>query len=173
LESLRDDFVDTRRHPPLLGEGRRLGAATARGRSRRDRIAAGGVPVADRLRRTGVALCRRDGSLPARTRGLHRSRAVDSGRSRPVAFTAGRRAMNLLRRIVPSPLCSLALLAAWLMLARTPGAVDLTVGAALAIGVPHLFPGLRVQGTRPRRPLVALRYVLTVCRDVIDRKSGV
>lgn len=81
--------------------------------------------------------------------------------------------MNLLRRIVPSPLCSLALLAAWLMLARTPGAVDLAVGAALAIGVPHLFPGLRVQGTRPRRPVVALRYVLTVCRDVIRSNFAV
>lgn len=75
--------------------------------------------------------------------------------------------MNLLRRVLPAPLSSVALFVAWLLLARAPGAGNVALGVLLALGVPHLFPALRMQGTRVRRPGAFARYVLAVCRDVI------
>ena len=60
--------------------------------------------------------------------------------------------MNLLRRVLPAPLSSVALFVAWLLLARAPGAGNVALGVLLALGVPHLFPALRMQGTRVRRP---------------------
>lgn len=75
--------------------------------------------------------------------------------------------MNLLRRILPAPLSSLALFVAWLLLARAPGATDLALAVVLSLGVPHLLPGLRMHGMRVRRPLVFVRYVFAVCRDVV------
>lgn len=75
--------------------------------------------------------------------------------------------MNVLRRLVPAPLTSASLFATWLLLSRGPGATDVVVGALLALAVPHVFPGLRTRGARPHRPVLMLRFALTVCRDVV------
>lgn len=75
--------------------------------------------------------------------------------------------MSALRRLVPSPLTSAGLLAAWLLLARAPGSVDVVLGLVLALAIPHGFPGLRFADARPRRPLVIARFVLRVCADVV------
>jgi len=54
------------------------------------------------------------------------------------------------KRIVPSPLLSLCLLIAWLMLNESASAGHLLLGAALALGLPHLTDRLR-----PDRPSLA------------------
>lgn len=81
--------------------------------------------------------------------------------------------MNILRRMVPSPAASLALFVAWLLLARTPATADVVLGLVLALAVPHAFPGLRLGGTRLRRPAVIARFVLTVCADVVVSNAEV
>ncbi len=73
--------------------------------------------------------------------------------------------MTWFRRIVPAPLTSAALLALWLALARAVTAGQVLVGLALALGVPILTSNLRPKA-RVRRPLVIVRYILTVGLDV-------
>ena len=75
--------------------------------------------------------------------------------------------MSTLRRLVPAPLTSVALLVAWLLLARTPGIADILLGLVLALAIPHAFSGLRIGDARVRRPLLAMRYVARVCMDVV------
>lgn len=73
----------------------------------------------------------------------------------------------MIRRILPSPLLSLALAAIWLVLARsyTPG--SFVMAALLGVVVPLLTQSLRPTPVRFRRPLVALRLFLRVGVDVI------
>lgn len=75
--------------------------------------------------------------------------------------------MTILRKVAPAPLLSVALFALWIVLARaaTPGNVLLAL--ALAIAVPHLTSSLRLTKVRVRRPLVVVRYILTVGYDVL------
>jgi multicomponent K+:H+ antiporter subunit E len=75
--------------------------------------------------------------------------------------------MTVLARIVPVPLLSAALLALWLLLARSAGAGDVLIGLGLAIGVPLLTASLRPTRVSVRRPLVAMRYLLRVAGDVV------
>lgn len=74
--------------------------------------------------------------------------------------------MTLLRRLVPAPLLSSALLALWLALARSASPGQLLLGLALALSVPLLTSRLRVKA-RVRRPLVVVRYIGTVAYDVL------
>lgn len=75
--------------------------------------------------------------------------------------------MTFLRRLFPAPLASVALLALWLALARSTSAGQVLVGLALALGVPVLTANLRPTRVRVRRPLVVVRFILTVARDVV------
>jgi len=72
-----------------------------------------------------------------------------------------------LKRIVPMPLLSAALLALWVALAReaSPGQVILGIGLALA--VPLMTANLRATTARVRRPAVVVRFILTVGHDVL------
>lgn len=75
--------------------------------------------------------------------------------------------MTLLRRLVPAPLLSAALLALWLALARSTSAGQLLLGLALALAVPRLTAKLRLAAVRVRHPLVVARFILRVGGDVL------
>lgn len=72
-----------------------------------------------------------------------------------------------LKRLVPAPLTSAALLALWVVLARTVSVGQLLLGLLLAFGVPILTSGLRPTKVRVRRPLVIARFILRVGYDVL------
>jgi len=71
-----------------------------------------------------------------------------------------------LRRIVPLPGLSIALLAIWLVLARSVSAGQIALGLVIALAVPVLVSNLW-PASRPRRPFTVLRYTLLVCGDVV------
>lgn len=75
--------------------------------------------------------------------------------------------MSLFRKVVPAPLTSAALLALWLALARAWSVGQVILGVVLAIVVPILTSNLRPARVLVRSPLVVVRYILTVGRDVI------
>jgi multicomponent K+:H+ antiporter subunit E len=81
--------------------------------------------------------------------------------------------MNRLRRWLPAPLLSVALLAMWAMLARSASAGQLVLGAALALGIPLVTSRLRPVISRVRRPGVVLRYVVCVACDVVASNLAV
>jgi multicomponent K+:H+ antiporter subunit E len=62
---------------------------------------------------------------------------------------------------------SAALLALWLVLARSVSPGHLLLGFSLALIVPPLTASLRPTNVRVRRPLVILRYILQVGFDVV------
>jgi multicomponent K+:H+ antiporter subunit E len=72
-----------------------------------------------------------------------------------------------LRKVVPAPLTSAALLALWLVLARNPGMGHVLLGLLLAIGTPLLTANLRPTRVRVRRPLVVARFIALVGLDVL------
>lgn len=75
--------------------------------------------------------------------------------------------MSYLGKLVPAPLSSAALFALWLALARSVTLGQVLLGLALALAVPVLTASLRPTHVRVRRPLVVLRFVATVCFDVV------
>lgn len=75
--------------------------------------------------------------------------------------------MTQLRRLVPAPLLSASLLALWLALARTVSVGQVLLGLFLALVVPVLTSNLRPTNVRVKRPLVVVRFILTVGRDVL------
>lgn len=75
--------------------------------------------------------------------------------------------MKTLGRLVPAPLTSAALLALWLVLARSTSAGHVLFGLALALATPILTSRLRPTRVRVRRPLAVLRFILTVGHDVL------
>jgi multicomponent K+:H+ antiporter subunit E len=75
--------------------------------------------------------------------------------------------MTLMRRLVPAPLLSLALVVLWLALARKASVGQLLLALALGLAVPFMTVALRQMTIRVRRPLTVLRYLLTVGYDVI------
>jgi multicomponent K+:H+ antiporter subunit E len=75
--------------------------------------------------------------------------------------------LTLLKRLVPAPLTSAALLALWLALARAVSAGQVLLGLVLALAVPLLLSRLRPTTVRVRRPLVVVRFILTVGYDVL------
>jgi len=75
--------------------------------------------------------------------------------------------MIFLRRLVPAPLTSVALLALWLVLARTASVGQLLLGLVLALAVPLLTSSLRPERVRVRRPLAIARFILRVGHDVV------
>ena len=75
--------------------------------------------------------------------------------------------MTFLRKLVPAPLTSAALLAMWIVLARSSSVGQIVLGLVLALVVPYLTRNLRPTRVRVRRPLVVVRYILTVGYDVL------
>lgn len=72
-----------------------------------------------------------------------------------------------MKRLLPWPQLSLALVAMWLLLAREFNLGQIVLGIAFGIGAPALLAPLRPARPRVRRPLVLARLIGTVGRDVI------
>ena len=81
--------------------------------------------------------------------------------------------MTNVRRFVPAPLWSAALLALWLVLARSTSPGHVLLGLGLALVVPPITVSLRPTPVRVRRPLVIARYTLQVGFDVVHESFGV
>lgn len=75
--------------------------------------------------------------------------------------------MKALKTLLPAPLMSAGLLALWLMLARDTSAGQLLLGLILALAVPMLTLDFRPTTVRVRRPVVVVRFIFTVGRDVL------
>lgn len=75
--------------------------------------------------------------------------------------------MSLLRRLLPAPWLSVALLLLWLALSRSASPGQLVVGVILAIWIPVLTTKLRLSPLRATHPWLALRYLGRVLFDVI------
>lgn len=75
--------------------------------------------------------------------------------------------MTLLRKLVPAPGLSAALLVLWLLLARSASAGQWLVGLVLGVAVPLLVANLRIRPVRVRKRLIA-RYLLTVGLDALQ-----
>lgn len=72
-----------------------------------------------------------------------------------------------MRRLVPAPLLSVALLLAWLLLNGTVHPSHLALGALLAILIPLWSERLRTDRPRLRNPRAAARLALVVLRDIV------
>lgn len=72
-----------------------------------------------------------------------------------------------MRRWLPAPLLSAALLALWLMLQESLSPGHLLLGSVLAVLLPRLMAPLRPPSGPVRRPLVLARLTMTVGHDVV------
>ena len=78
-----------------------------------------------------------------------------------------------MKRLLPTPLLSLALLALWLLLNRSVSAGHLILGTVLAIAIPLLTAGLRPMRVRVRRPGMILRLAFNVMVDTVQSNIAV
>ncbi len=72
-----------------------------------------------------------------------------------------------MRRLIPSPVLSLALLLLWILLMQSLSAGTLLLGAALALFWPVVTSGLRPAPVRLRRPLVMARLCGRVVLEML------
>lgn len=72
-----------------------------------------------------------------------------------------------LRRWLPNPLLSAALLLLWLMLNQSLAPGQILLGALLGLAVPRLTLPLRPIQARPRKPFVIAVLVLVSLREII------
>lgn len=72
-----------------------------------------------------------------------------------------------MRRWLPQPLLSAALLVVWLLLNNTLAPAHVLLGALLAWLVPQLAAPFRPAPVRLRRPLLAARLLAQVLRDIV------
>lgn len=75
--------------------------------------------------------------------------------------------------IVPSPLLSLALFVAWLMLNESASAGHLLLGAAFALGLPHLTDRLRPDRPRLARWSDIAQLAAVVLLDIVKSNIAV
>lgn len=78
-----------------------------------------------------------------------------------------------MKRLLPSPLLSVALFVLWLLLSRSVSAGHLILAAVLAVLIPLLTRGLRPLPVRIRRPGMVLRLGLRVVADTIESNFAV
>ena len=78
-----------------------------------------------------------------------------------------------MKRLLPSPLLSVALFLLWLLLSRSVSAGHLILATVLAVLVPLLTGGLRPLPVRIRRPGMVLRLGLRVVADTIASNLAV
>lgn len=79
----------------------------------------------------------------------------------------------MVKRILPAPMLSLALLALWLLLNRSLSAGNFVLGGVLALAIPLLTAGLRPLPVRIRAPGAVLRLALTVMADTVQSNIAV
>lgn len=72
-----------------------------------------------------------------------------------------------MRRLLPSPPLSVALLLVWLLLNGTLAPGQVLLGALLALALPRLTVRLRPERLRVRRPLRAARLLVVVLVDIV------
>jgi multicomponent K+:H+ antiporter subunit E len=70
-------------------------------------------------------------------------------------------------KLLPAPWVSLALFGGWMLLTRSFSLGQALLGAAAAIVIPLLLSPLRPRPRPLKRPLVLLRLILRVGRDVV------
>ena len=82
--------------------------------------------------------------------------------------------MTYFRKLVPTPLVSVGLLALWIALAREVSVGQILTGLALGLVVPRLMSKLNPERAHLRRPLVAARYLdqssLDLAAQLADRE---
>lgn len=78
-----------------------------------------------------------------------------------------------LRRLVPAPVLSLALLALWLLLNRSLSTGHVLLGSALAVAIPLVTAGLRPLPVRIRKPGAVWRLALAVGADTLRSNLAV
>ena len=78
-----------------------------------------------------------------------------------------------MKRLLPTPLLSVALLCLWLLLNHSLSLGHLLLAVILAIAIPLLTAGLRPLPVRIRRPGVILRLMLAVMADTVQSNIGV
>jgi multicomponent K+:H+ antiporter subunit E len=78
-----------------------------------------------------------------------------------------------LKRLVPAPVLSLALLVLWLLLNRSLSAGHIVLGTVLALAIPLLTAGLRPLPVRIRKPGAVLRLALAVAADTVRSNVAV
>ncbi len=72
-----------------------------------------------------------------------------------------------MKRLLPAPLLSLALLVLWMLLNRSLSAGQALTGVVLAIAIPLVTRGLRPLPVRVRHPLTVLRLGARVMVDAV------
>lgn len=75
--------------------------------------------------------------------------------------------MTTLAKLLPSPLTSVALLALWLVLARSTSIGQVLLGLVIAFAAPILSSNMRPDRVQVCRPLVVVRFILRVGYDVL------
>lgn len=78
-----------------------------------------------------------------------------------------------MKRLLPTPLLSLALFALWLLLNQSASPGHLLLALLLAVVIPLLTAGLRPLPVRVRRPGAVLRLLLTVAADTVRSNLAV
>ncbi|TXK23384.1 Na+/H+ antiporter subunit E [Ottowia sp. GY511] len=73
-----------------------------------------------------------------------------------------------MRRLLPSPLLSLALIVMWLVLNESFSPGQIILGVVVGVAAPALLGPLRPARPRIRHPWVLLRLILAVGRDVVQ-----
>ena len=77
------------------------------------------------------------------------------------------------RRLLPTPMLSVALFVLWLLLNQSLSAGHLLLAGVLAVAVPLMTAGLRPLPVRIRRPGTVARLMLTVAADSLRSNAGV
>ena len=72
---------------------------------------------------------------------------------------------NLLHRVLPAPLLSIALLLLWLLLNRSLSLGQTLMGAIIGLLIPLLLRGLRPLPVRVSHPMSILRLAFRVVRE--------
>ncbi|NMO18647.1 Na+/H+ antiporter subunit E [Pyxidicoccus fallax] len=78
-----------------------------------------------------------------------------------------------MRRLIPSPVLSVALLLLWILLMQSVSAGTLVLGAALALFWPAVTVRLRPAPVRMRRPLVMARLFCRVVLEMLKSNAEV
>jgi len=73
-----------------------------------------------------------------------------------------------MKRLLPSPILSVALFCVWILLNQSLHAATLVLAAVLAVGVPLITRSLRPKEATVRRPLVALKLAGHVMLDLLQ-----
>ena len=79
----------------------------------------------------------------------------------------------MIRRILPSPLLTLALIVMWLVLNQSLSPGQIILGVIVGVAAPGLLASLRPARPRIRHPWILIRLILNVGKDVIQSNLDV